>query len=616
MKPILSLLCTLCALCGHASAASESSKPPVDLTVAPTTVTLANRELRLAFNKKTGRLESLTHGGRELLTRGGGYIQIAFDSRQKTPQATWGFRVVRRTAELVEIAFVNTNPQCPLDFAAHYVLRAGDSGFYNYLAWGHDAARSPGVVRLAQYNFCLRVDPMLFTVAAVDDQRITPFPRPELLTPQRMVMDATYRLPDGRFYSKYFFSVEMDERHTVHGTMGGGRGIWIIMPSHEHLNGGPEHQELTVHQTDSTPVLLCHATAAHYGAGVATSDSKDGSWSKVSTPWFVYVNTAATQAELWKDAKSRAAQEVAAWPYRWLDDASFQLHRGGVAGRLAFDDNNAADGARVILADHEEKPLPLFWQQQWRGYRFYGWADQHGRFAIGKIRPGLYDLYAWRPGAFGQYVKRSVRVSAGETANLGELRWSRPGQRETLWQIGVPDRSAQEFGFGDDFRQWGLWDQIAAATPGGVTFVVGKSRERDWPFEMAVTQAPDLSWRLPEWRIQFGVAAPRSGRAVLTLGIAAYEGRQGAINVSLNGEPIGLVSGLEQDGAAHRSGVHGAYQEREIVFDAARLRGGTNTLTLSLPSPGRTLAKPSGYPAAAVLWDCLRLEVSPGAGRP
>ena len=167
MKPILSLLCTLCALCGHASAASESSKPPVELTEAPTTVTLANRELRLAFNKKTGRLESLTHGGRELLTRGGGYIQIAFDSRQKPPQATWGFRVVRRTAELVEIAFVNTNPQCPLDFAAHYVLRAGDSGFYNYLAWGHDAARSPGVVRLAQYNFCLRVDPMLFIVAAV-----------------------------------------------------------------------------------------------------------------------------------------------------------------------------------------------------------------------------------------------------------------------------------------------------------------------------------------------------------------------------------------------------------------------------------------------------------------
>ena len=52
----------------------------------------------------------------------------------------------------------------------------------------------------------------------------------------------------------------MDENHRVHGAMGDGIGAWILMPSHEHLNGGPEHQELTVHQTDTRPRCCCATT--------------------------------------------------------------------------------------------------------------------------------------------------------------------------------------------------------------------------------------------------------------------------------------------------------------------------------------------------------------------
>jgi len=574
-------------------------------------VVLANRELSVTFAKRGGQINSIIYHGRELLGNGGkGYVQITED---RTNRASLEYRLHRRESNLVDIAFVNTNPRYPFDLETHYVLRADEPGVHNYMVFGHDAARHPGVFGIGQLNLCVRVDPKIFTHAAVDDGRIRAMPSPEAMKAGEQVMDATIRLADGNVYSKYFYSAAMDDTHTVHGVMGEGIGIWIVMPSHEHLNGGPEHQELTVHQTDTTPVLLRHYVAGHYGAGGIRSDSNQGSWSRASATWFIYVNTGKDRAELWRDAKDRARKEADAWPYKWLDDARFQLNRGTVSGRLAFDDGKPADQARIILADHEENPSPLAWQQQWRGYRFIGRTGLEGRFTIPKVRGGLYDLYAWRTGTLGFFVKRGVRVGAGETVNVGDMVWSLPPGRELLWQIGVPDRSAAEFGFAEDFRQWGLWDKIAQALPDGVTFTVGKSKDRDLPFQLAVTQNKDLSWRLPVWRIQFDNRAKRTGKAVLTLALAESESnisRGGPrMRISLNGEEIVQVQDLAQDAAAHRSGAYGLYQEREITLDAGKMKEGANTLTLELLPPGRAVDRPLGYPGAAVMLDCLRLEV-------
>jgi len=595
---------------------ATGSRAAVSMTETAESVSLSNRIVSLRFDKVGGRLRSFVFDGRELLGNGGvGYIQIYTSSR--SDRAEWAFRTVRREPDLVEIAFVNVNPQFPFTLENRFVLRAQDPGFYNYIILGHDAAKHPGVVGMAQLNFCLRIDPQIFTVAAVDDERIKPFPTPETLKRSTAVMDTTYKMPDGEIYEKYFYSATMNEFHTVHGAMGQNVGLWIVMPSHEHLNGGPEHQELTVHQTDTTPVLLCHYVAGHYGAGGIRSDSQDGSWLKASAPWFVYANTGSNNAALWQDAKQRAAQEVQAWPYSWLDDALFQLKRGTVTGRLIFDDKNPADHARVILAPHEDNPSPLGWQQQWRGYRFYNYADDNGRFTISKVRTGVYDLYAWRKGTLGSFVKRGVAVGAGAPVDVGELLWSIPRDRQLLWQIGVPDRSAAEFGYAENFRQWGLWNKIAEAYPDGVTFVVGKNRDRDLPFEMAVTQGSNLAWRLPVWRIQFDNRAKLTGTAHLTLALAEAEcnvARDGLrIKVSLNGEEIDQLHNFTYDTAAHRSGIYGLYQERVLSFDAAKLKEGTNTVALELLPPRSPMDSVIGYPGAALMFDCLQLELEKGS---
>ncbi|MCX7014476.1 MAG: polysaccharide lyase family protein [Candidatus Sumerlaeota bacterium] len=598
------------------TAANPSDLPEagrVDLAETAETVALSNRDLRLVFQKRGGRLTRLAWRGRELISDGCyGYIQLASEVATKgSPE--FAYRLCRHEPGLAEIAFVSTAPQFPFDLESHYVLRADEPGFHNYMAVSYDPAKHPGVQTLGQFNFTLRVDPALFTWAAVDDERIRLLPTPDMLKSGEKVMDATYRLPDGRVYSKYFYSATMDETHRVHGVMGEGIGLWIVMPSHEHLNGGPEHQELTVQQSETTPVLLRHFVAAHYGAGQIVTDPRQGAWSKTSATWFIYVNAGEDRAALWEDAKRRAEREAAAWPYPWLDDARFQLNRGAATGRLAFDDGSPAQGARVILAEHEENPTSLCWQQQWQGYRFYSRTDAQGRFAIEKARPGLYDFYAWTNGVPGQFVKRSVRVEAGRPVDLGGLVWSLPHDRQRLWQIGAPDRSAAEFGFAENYRQWGLWDKIAAAAPDGVTFTVGRNGDRKFPFEMAITQNPDLSWRLPVWRIEFEDPGGRTGKALLTLLFAGSHcnltrSRGPLLNVSLNEEPLAEIRDLANDSAAHRSGVRGLSQEREIEFAAARLKPGVNTLTLEMPAPKPPLDRRIGYPGAAILWDCLRLE--------
>ena len=137
----------------------------------------------------------------------------------------WKFQTVRNEPEFLDIAFANGNAQFPFELEMHYVLRTNEPGFHVYFALGHDASKHPGVITLSQLDYCPRVDPTIFTSAAVDDQRIKAFPPPSALNAGQEVMDATIRMADGTVYSKYFYSAAMDEEHHVHGAMGSDTGL-------------------------------------------------------------------------------------------------------------------------------------------------------------------------------------------------------------------------------------------------------------------------------------------------------------------------------------------------------------------------------------------------------
>jgi rhamnogalacturonan endolyase len=81
------------------------------------------------------------------------------------------------------------------------------------------------------------------------------------------------------------------------------------------------------------------------------------------------------------------------------------------------------------------------------------------------------------------------------------------------------------------------------------------------------------------------------------------------IAVSVNGEPVGQLGPLQQDGTLGTlgNGIQGIWHENEFAFDASKLKAGTNTLTLTVPAGALT---------AGVIYDYLRLELDESAAPP
>jgi hypothetical protein len=81
-----------------------------------------------------------------------------------------------------------------------------------------------------------------------------------------------------------------------------------------------------------------------------------------------------------------------------------------------------------------------------QNYQFWVRATSDGRFSIGNVRQGAYSIYAWVPGILGDYMSSApITIAPGSDIDVGDLVFSPPRTGPTLWEVGVPDRSAEEF---------------------------------------------------------------------------------------------------------------------------------------------------------------------------
>ena len=144
-----------------------------------------------------------------------------------------------------------------------------------------------------------------------------------------------------------------------------------------------------------------------------------------------------------------------------------------------------------------------------------------------------------------------------------------------LWEIGIPNRSAEEFRHGDHYWQWGLYNLYPQEFPHDVDFVIGKSDWRhDWNYAQPPRPDGKGGWKNTTWRIRFehGPGSPRHRDA------AAGDlrrprrpgrcGRQRAVRSARTGE-------LPESGVMHRDGIRSdALTERNLKFDASLLKPG------------------------------------------
>jgi len=584
-----------------------SAAGQVSLSEDKRQIVLSNQLLAVTYDLASGDLRSLRSARNgELLAHGGnGYLMAAIPKSGRNLRGA-EFRVVRQQDDLIEISFNRRFPD--VMFELHYVLRGGESGLYVFLVQRHSAEMAPR--QFEQTDYTLRVDPQRFQYGFTADTKSGPLIAPAALRAGKMIQDATYLLADGTVYTKYDWA-DFWDHHWGHGLTGTNVGLWMLPGGCDYLVGGPTKQELFVHATDTTPVMMQIFTGGHFLCDEANEPPVTGDWAKISGPTFIYVNSGSSPEAMRDDAKQRAAHLADAWPYRWMENPLYPLERGTVRGRLQLADGSPASNATIVLA----APTPD-WQQQQNTYNFWTHADASGAFVLPQVRPGSYTLYGFAPGVLGEFRRDAVVVKEKDTNNLGALVWTPPAHGKLLWQIGVPDRSAAEFRHGDEPRQYGLWKHYFSDFPNDVDFTIGQSHERtDWNYVQPVLQSRDGSYHLPVWNIHFDLPEKPAGRATLSLAIAGVSGNV-RIEPFVNDLKVESVP-LENDSSVRRSANQaGQYRLRLVNFDAAHLRQGENTVSLKLAVHLPDDKATRDYPIAAVMYDCVRLELNPPATNP
>ncbi|KAJ4963498.1 hypothetical protein NE237_023437 [Protea cynaroides] len=561
------------------------------------------------------------------------------------------FKVIKEAEDQIELSFTSTwyhsigYKSVPLNVDKRFIMLPGRSGFYSYAIYEHLQGWPDFNLDETRIAFKLRHD--LFRYMAISDQRQRIMPTPkDRKTGKRLAYPEAILLthpsnPElkGEVDDKYQYSCE-NQHNRVHGWISSDPpvGFWMINPSDEFRTGGPVKQDLTSHVG---PTTLSMFVSVHYSGEDLSMKIRNGEhWKKVFGPVFIYLNSASDEGhvtKLWDNAKQQMLTEVQNWPYSFPASNDFPSsdQRGTVTGRLFIQDrflqkeNIPADSAYLGLAAPGDIGS---WQTESKGYQFWTRANSNGSFSINGVRPGRYNLYGWVPGFLGDYkYDLTITITRGSKLNLGHFIYEPPRQGPTLWEIGIPDRSAAEFYVPDPsrkyinklyvanknsddkdsipvdkFRQYGLWERYAELYPHeDLVYTVGTSDySKDWFFAHVDRRNDDNTYKPTTWQIRFNldkVTRVPNETHMLRVAIASATGSQLLVHLNnTDSYPVFSTSMIGRDNAIARHGIHGLYWVYNINIPSNRLTVGENIIFL-------TQSKHTGS-FQGLMYDYIRLE--------
>jgi len=649
------------SLCvASAAHAQKASGAKVTVTDDGTAYTLSNGIVDARIDKKSGDIVSYKYKGTEVTAtlpgqgvgRENGYWShdaVGDDTTAKIsidPATNGGERAevevkaISHGKAMSENAPGNAKVYADIDI--HWALERGDSGVYTYMQMEHQPDYP--TTNMSEARFCIKIADY-FDWMSVGPKWDKPYPKAEGTAAHEDKYDFTSDQFDNRAYGWSSTTKNM--------------GFWIINPTVEYLSGGPTKVEFLGHRDTNAvqaPTVLNYWRSSHYGGAVVNYDQGEH-WGKVVGPFMLYVNSGGDHAALYKDAVARSNVEAQKWPYGWVNGVDYphKAERATVTGHMVLKDPQAksttltnllvglsapaytlhmaarvappartrpaaSGGAGLVAAAPTPAAPPttipasdrlIDWQTDAKHYEFWARADANGNFTLTNVRPGTYTLHAMANGVLGEYARTDVTVVAGKPLNLGSLVWTPVRHGRQVWEIGVPNRTGEEYAGGKEYAHDGTFLTYAQQFPNDVNYVIGKSDfTKDWYFEQVPHNENPAAkvgayntgtgqGRATPWTITFNMAqAGGSGKAHLRLGLASTSLRQ--FDVAVNGQSVATVDQLMSDGAIGRNGITGIWSERDVVFDESMLKQGTNTITLTVPA---------GTLTSGIIYDYLRLEV-------
>ena len=533
----------------------------------------------------TGAVNALTCAGRQVITSSRsserGYFSFVSGNTSYAELTAKSVRVVTQTDEMVELLYTNTE-RCQ-EWSIGYIMRQGVSGIYTYAIVNNTHKDRKQDDRLDEARIVWRVNPDIFNYSWVSDTQQGAMPTPaQMKNYVSEVQDATYELNDGTIYTKYDWANFIKDDQ-LHGLMGSDLGFWLVTPATDWINGGVGKQELTVHATDTTPLVLQMFQSMHLGAGAALFEENQ---QKLFGPSLIYVNSGVSHDALVADAKRCASQEAASWPYTWFSNALYPKERATVSGQIRLRSDFGTTRLQVILAKPGSNPL-----LQGDAYQYWTETSSDGHFTIENVRPGDYTVFAYalNGAATGTLEYGDYDITEGNN-NLGIINWDAPKYEETLWQIGEADHTTAGFALSDHTRQYGLWKE----SPAELTYTIGTSKTSDWYYAQASQGT---------WTISFNNNKDFTAPLHLTIATAGAAGNV-KIEVKVNSTVLKSIQ-YNNDAGVYRSAVLGG-RDSVVVLEvpASAIRKGTNKVNLKLwnmPKNG----------LGGVMYDCIKLEAGP-----
>ncbi|CAN1328608.1 Rhamnogalacturonate lyase, partial [Linum perenne] len=511
------------------------------------------------------------------------------------------YKVITEKEDVVEVSFSRTwspgqpNTVVPLNVDMRYIVRKGVPGFYIYVIV--ERLKGWPDVDMNYHRYAFKPNKTLFNYMAITDeiqlvmpteadrQAGKPLAYKEAVKLTNPVSNPAFK---DQVDDKYEYTLEKTELKLKGWVSDSAKiGFWVIAPSDEYMNGGPKKNDLTCH---CGPTVVVIFTSIHtFGLDLLTEYRNGEPWKKAFGPILVYLNSDADHSALWKDAKSQLDKEIQQWPYTFVQHQDYlqAAQRGTVTGQLMVDDKylnpSPKEAANAFVGLCMPGTTDDAWQYEIKGYNFWTQTDDKGNFVIKNVRPGDYNLYGYVIGVVSSFRHpQLITVKAGDELKLGQVSFKPPRTGPTVWEIGIPDRSANEFFVPD-------------ADPNFVNkFWLDKPKDK----------AAGNTYNPTIWRVVFDLPeVSPTGNYTIQIALAAAEMTNTYVYVNdVNAKRPHYATGTcGTDNAIARHGNHGLYRFFSGGLPSNLFIKGKNTIFMRQ-------ARASNYAYAGVMYDYIRLE--------